>query len=82
MQEQIKEIEDRIDVVKEIALKNSLLLKDNTEKINNNLERINQNSYALGILKDYKKEAKKWFIAFIVASILLIIMAIHHFIIM
>jgi len=68
MEEEIKKLEAKID--------------KNGEKINENLERINQNSYALGILKDYKRDAKRWFIAFIVASILLIIMAIHHFIIM
>ena len=68
MEEELKKLEEKID--------------DNNKKINENLERINQNSYALGILRDYKKDARRWFIAFIVASILLIIMAIHHFIIM
>ena len=68
MEEEIRKLEAKID--------------KNGEKINENLERINQNSYALSILKDYKRDAKRWFIAFIVASILLIIMTIHHFIIM
>lgn len=68
MEEELKKLEEKIDY--------------NNQKINENLERINQNSYALSILRDYKKDAKRWFIAFIVASILLIIMAIHHFIIM
>lgn len=68
MEEELKKLEAKID--------------SNNQKINENLERINQNSYALGILQDYKKDAKRWFIAFIVASVLLIIMAIHHFIIM
>ena len=61
---------------------NAKRLDENADKINKNIKKIRQNSYALEILKDYKKDAKKWFIAFLVASILLIIMAIHHFIIM
>jgi len=60
---------------------NAKRLDENAEKINRNIKNIKQNSYALEILKDYKKDAKRWFVAFIVASILLIIMAIHHFII-
>ena len=61
---------------------NARRLDENARKINQNIKRIQQNSYALDILRDYKKESKKWFIAFIIASVLLIIMAIHHFIIM
>jgi glutathione synthase/RimK-type ligase-like ATP-grasp enzyme len=76
-----EELED-IKEIKKMAAKNYKLIKKNTKNINDNFERINQNSYALGILQDYKKDAKRWFVAFIVASILLIIMAIHHFIIM
>jgi len=73
MEEQIKEI-------KKMAERNYALISKNTKNINDNLEKINKNSYALDILKDYKRDAKHWFIAFIVVSILLIIMCFHHFI--
>lgn len=57
---------NEIDEIKEIAERNYNLIAENTKKINNNLERINQNSYALEILKDYKKENKRMFIILII----------------
>lgn len=60
---------------------NTKRLNENTKKINQNLDKIKDNSYALQILKDYKHEARKWFISFIIMTILFIIICLHHFII-
>ena len=60
---------------------NTKRLNENTKKINQNLDKIKDNSYALQILKDYKYEARKWFISFIIMTILFIIICLHHFII-
>ena len=72
MEEQIKEI-------KKMAERNYVLISKNTKSINDNLERINENSYGLEILKDYKKEAKRWFYSFLFVLFLLVIVCIHHF---
>ena len=73
-------MKNEIEEIRQLAEKNYKLISENTQKINDNLERINQNKYALDILKDYKKEAKKWRIAFFITLALLIIISIHHFI--
>ena len=36
-------------------------LESNSKKINENLERINKNSYVLEILRDYKDDSKRLF---------------------
>ena len=74
-------MDKEIKEIKKMAEKNQELIKQNTNSIKENFERINKNSFALEILKDYKKEARKWFIAFVIASVLLIVVCIHHFII-
>ena len=81
MEKDIKEIEDKIEEIYKIALKNQKANETNAKDIKENFARINQNSYALGILKDYKKAAKIWFISFLIMSILFTIICIHHFII-
>lgn len=48
-------------------------IKKNGNNINNNHQKIQQNSYALDILKDYKNETKRWFIISIVALFLALI---------
>ena len=58
---------------------NARRLEEKKKKINDNIDKIKQNSCALEILRDYKYEARKWFIGFIVVSILLVIVCIHHF---
>lgn len=72
-------MENELKEIREIAERNYELIKANTENINQNLEKINKNKYALDILKDYKREAKIWKIAFFITLALLIVIAIHHF---
>ena len=43
--------------IKELEAK----LESNSKKINENLERINKNSYVLEILRDYKEDSKRLF---------------------
>ena len=81
MDKEIKEIEQKVDEIYQIALDNQKAHKKNAKDIKDNFAQISKNSYALGILKDYKKAARSWFIAFLVASGLLILVCIHHFII-
>ena len=45
------------DNIKELEAK----LESNSKKINENLERINKNSYVLEILRDYKDDSKRLF---------------------
>lgn len=45
------------DNIKELEAK----LESNSKKINENLERINKNSYVLEILRDYKEDSKRLF---------------------
>lgn len=81
MDREIKEIEQKVDEIYQIALANQKASQKNAKDIKDNFAQINKNSYALGILKDYKKAAKGWFIAFLIASGLLLLVCIHHFII-
>ena len=75
--EELKELEE----IRKLAERNYKLISKNTENIDKNFEKIKDNSYALSILKDYKHEAIMWKIAFFITLALLIIVAIHHFII-
>ena len=59
-------MENEIKDIKEMAERNYELILKNTTSINNNLERINQNSYVLEILKDYKKDSRRLFIILII----------------
>ena len=72
-------MENEIKEIRELAERNYKLIKENEQSIFDNLDRINQNSYALGILKDYKREALIWKIAFFITLALLILISIHHF---
>ena len=74
-------MEQEIKEIRELAERNYELIKSNEQHIKDNFDRINQNKYALDILKDYKKEAKKWRIAFFITLALLIIVCVHHFIV-
>ena len=44
-------------------------IEKNANKINNNLEKIEKNSYALEIMSDYKNESKRLFIILIIVLI-------------
>ena len=74
-------MEKELNEIKKLAEENSKLIKKNSTSIKENFERINKNSFALEILRDYKKEAVIWKVAFFITLALLIIISIHHFII-
>ena len=74
-------MENEIREIRELAEKNYELILKNTVNIDKNLERINQNSYTLEILRDYKKDARRWFVAFVIMSVLFIAVCIHHFLV-
>lgn len=79
MEKEIEELKVKMEEIYKIALDNKTAHQKNGKAIKENFERINKNSFALDILKDYKKEARKWFIAFVIVCILLVIVCIHHF---
>ena len=79
MDKDIKDIEQKVDEIYKIALANQKATKTNAKDIKDNFERINKNSFALDILKDYKKSAKVWRIAFFITLALLFVVCIHHF---
>ena len=61
-------MEQELKEIKEIALKNEQALiehnckiEQNNKKIMANFDKIQQNSFALEIVKDYKADSKKWF---------------------
>ena len=74
-------MEKEIAEIRELAERNYELISKNTKKRDKNFERINKNSYALYILRDYKHEALIWKVAFFITFVLLLLISIHHFII-
>lgn len=68
----IEEIEKKIE-------RNAIEISNNADKINNNLKSIKKNKYALDILKDYKNESLRWFVALKRVILLLIIVLIMWF---
>lgn len=66
LKEIIKKLETRIDSNTEKMIANMNRLHSHEEKINANAEKIQQNSYALDILKDYKHGSKRLFITLII----------------
>lgn len=52
-------MEEELKEIKEIALNNSKELKEHAKRIDTNFERIQNNSMALEILKEYKEEIKQ-----------------------
>lgn len=52
-------MEEELREIKEIALNNSKELKEHAKRIDTNFERIQNNSMALEILKEYKEEIKQ-----------------------
>ena len=53
------ELEEKINI-------NEQRIINNERKIDDHLEKIQKNSYALDILKDYKQESKRWFTILII----------------
>ena len=66
----LEELEKRIDENLEKIMANIDKIEHNSIKINDNKENIQKNSYALEILKDYKKQNKRLFIVLIIMAIL------------
>lgn len=61
-------MEDELKEIKELALNNAKALEEHNskfeeqnQKIISNFDKIQQNSLAVEILKDYKADSKKWF---------------------
>lgn len=52
-------MEEELKEIKEIALNNSKELKEHAKRIDTNFEKIQNNSMALEILKEYKEEIKQ-----------------------
>ena len=48
-------------------------IKKNGNNISNNHKKIQQNSYALDILKDYKNETKRWFLISLLSMFLVLV---------
>lgn len=80
MDKEAEELEKKLDKIYKVALNNQKATKKNAKDIKENFERIQDNSCALSILKDYKHEAIIWKIAFFITLALLVIVSIHHFI--
>ena len=76
-----KEEKNELIEIRKLAERNYKLISKNTKNIDKNFQQIKDNSYALSILQDYKREAIIWKVAFFITLALLIIVSIHHFII-
>lgn len=85
-------MEEELKEIKEIALKNEKAIQDNKVDIRTNFEKIQNNSIALEILKEYKEEIKqlhnekerqhdtikKLFRIIIMLIICIIVLGLHH----
>lgn len=69
-------MENELKEISEKAERNYNLIKDNTTKINENLEKIEQNSFALNLLKELNKDGQRWYKAFKCTLIVLIIVVV------
>ena len=70
----------KLDELAEIVKENTKRLdahleeiKKNGTNISNNHQKIQQNSYALDILKDYKSETKRWFLISLLSMFLVLV---------
>ena len=72
-------MEKEIKEIKKMAEENHKLIQKNAEDLQKAFKGISANAYGLEILRDYKKEAKRWFFAFLFVTILLVIVCLHHF---
>lgn len=69
----IKELEKKIEENKQDIISNA-------NRIESNLSKIQENSYALEIVKDYKKSNQRLFAVIILLIIAIITLGIHHII--
>ena len=71
-------MEQELQEIKEIALKNEKAIQENRENINKNFEKIQANSYGLEILRDYKKTSQRLYLLVILLIVAIIILGLHH----
>lgn len=67
------DIEKKMEILEQNIINNS-------NRIENNLSKIQENSYALEIIKDYKKSNRKLFMVVILLILAIITLGIHHII--
>ena len=69
-------LDELVEIVKENTKRLDTHLeeiKKNGTNISNNHQKIQQNSYALDILKDYKNETKRWFLISLLSMFLVLV---------
>ena len=71
-QNQYEELKKQLDTNVQLIIKNMNNLHKHEEMINNNALKIKDNSYALDILRDYKKEKKILFYIVLILLVLLV----------
>ena len=67
------DIEKKMEILEQNIINNS-------NRIENNLSKIQENSYALEIIKDYKRNSQRLFIVVILLVLAIITLGIHHII--
>lgn len=67
----LKELEKKIDA-------NKNRIANNEKKIDDHLEKIQKNSYALDILKDYKAETKRVYAILIMVLIMFFLLVVYN----
>ena len=72
MEKSFKTLEQRLEENTKLILKNMNELHNHEEKINDNADKIKQNSLIIDILKDYKKETKILYSVVVFLSIVII----------
>ena len=68
--EELVKLEKKIDNNTNKIKQNENKINVNEDKIDDHLEKIQKNSYALDILKDYKEESKRWYRILIIVLIM------------
>lgn len=67
------DIEKKMEILEQNIINNS-------NRIENNLSKIQENSYALEIIKDYKRNSQRLFMVVILLILAIITLGIHHII--
>ena len=72
LKKNVKMLEKKLDDNVELIINNMNKLHSHEEMIYKNATKIKENSYALDILKDYKRETKRLFYIILILLILLV----------
>ena len=72
LKKNVKMLEKKLDTNVELILNNMNKLHNHEEMIYKNATKIKENSYALDILRDYKRENKRLFYIILILLILLV----------